>query len=82
MVGGLDFESFIVYAIIVLLGAFGKVYKGYLNQTYIARMSIRAHSKAALIKQQKDDNVLTVAIKTIKSESLYIVQYCTIQIDF
>jgi len=56
---------------IILVGAFGKVYKGYLNRSYISRMSIRAHSREALIKQQKNDNVLTVAIKTIKSELSY-----------
>jgi len=48
------------------IGAFGKVYKGYLNQTLIRRLSISVHSKNALIKQ-KEDNLLTVAIKTIKS---------------
>ena len=49
-----------------LIGAFGKVYKGYLNQSLVRRLSISVNSQKALTRQ-RGDSVLTVAIKTIKS---------------
>ena len=56
-----------LYVIIalILIGAFGKVYKGYLNQSLVRRLSISVNSQKALTRH-KGDSQLTVAIKTIK----------------